>query len=116
MDRELTTFVNRLYKTLLGRDGEEPGLNDWCTALLTNSKTPKRVAYGFVFSDEFTGKNYSNADFVEHMYAAFLGRASEPTGKTDWLNRMNAGYTREEVFNGFADSDEFAAIAAQFGL
>ncbi|NCC08519.1 MAG: DUF4214 domain-containing protein [Clostridia bacterium] len=116
MDRELTTVVNRLYKTLLGRDGEEPGLNDWCTALLTNSKTPKRVAYGFVFSDEFTGKNYSNADFVEHMYAAFLGRASDAQGKENWMNHLNAGHTRQEVFNGFADSDEFAAIAAQFGL
>ncbi len=116
MNRKLTEFVNRLYATLLDRAGEEAGLNDWCSSLLLKSKTPKQVAYGFVFSNEMISKNYSNADFTEHMYIAFLGRASDPNGKAYWINRMNNGLTRQQLFDGFADSNEFAGIVADFGL
>ena len=112
----LTSFVNRLYNKLLDRQGEAAGLNSWCSLILSGASTPKEVAYGCVFSDEFKSKQYSNEIFVEYMYRTFFGREYDEQGKETWLSALNNGMTREEVFNGFADSAEFAQIVKSFGL
>lgn len=115
-NQKLTAFVYRLYAKLLERDGEEKGLNNWSASILNKTQTPKGVAYGFVFGKEFTEKNYSNADFIEHMYTTFLGRPSEAEGKEMWVQQMVNGKTRQQIFDGFADGDEFAGIVKEFGL
>ena len=33
-----------------------------------------------------------------------------------WLDCLSSGMEREEVIDGFVDSEEFAAIAASYGL
>lgn len=59
----------------------------------------------------------SNSDYVEYLYNAFMDRASDPAGKTDWLNRMEtSGQTREQVFDGFAGSQEFTNICENYGI
>lgn len=46
--------------------------------------------------------------FVERLYTVALGRASDPSGKADWINRvMTQGYTGADVAEGFLYSDEF---------
>lgn len=112
----LTAFVNRLYTMLLKRNGDETGLNDWCSRILENRETPKQVAAGFVFSNEFKDAKLSNEEFVNRMYRTFLGREADAAGKADWLNRLAQGQSREKIFDGFADSTEFAGIVASFGL
>lgn len=115
-NRQLTAFVSRLYSKLLQRSGDAIGLNDWCSRIIKKAETPNQVAHGFVFSDEFIGENLSNDEFVTRMYRTFLGREPDPAGKADWLNRLKQGQTKEQIFNGFADSQEFAGIIASFGL
>ena len=75
------------------------------------------MAFGFVFSKEFQGKNLSDAAYVEYLYKAFFDRASDAAGKADWLNRMHTqGYTREAVFNGFVGSTEFDRLCKKYGI
>ena len=90
--------------------------NDWTNKLRNHTATGRSVAYGFIFSQEFIGKNYNNSDYVEYLYNAFMGRGSDPSGKTDWLNRMDKGWTREQVFDGFVGSQEFTGICNSYGI
>lgn len=112
----VTRFVNRLYDTILVRKGDIAGINNWCNVITNKQKTPAQVAYGFVFSKELTNKKLNDSDFVEILYKAFLGRNSDPAGKRNWINILNSGKTREDVFWGFANSGEFRKITASYGL
>jgi hypothetical protein len=112
----VTAFVQRNYQYALGRQGESSGLNNWCQQILSKKQSPKQVAYGFVFSKEAIGKNLSNADYVEMLYRLCLNRASDASGKNDWVRQLNAGVSREKVFWGFANSKEFEKIISGYGL
>ena len=73
-------FVTRLYQICLEREADASGLSSWINVLVTHANSGRDVAYGFVFSDEFKGRNYSNTDYVKQLYRAFLGRESDPAG------------------------------------
>ena len=112
----VTAFVTRLYDVCLDRAPDAAGLNDWTEQLWNHTKTGRDVAYGFVFSKEFTGKNYDDAAYVEYLYEAFFDRASDKEGKADWLKRMEQGWTREQVFEGFVGSEEFGKLCTYYGI
>ena len=112
----VTAFVTRLYSVCLDRKPDNAGLKDWTNKLWNHTQSGRDVAYGFIFSKEFTGKNYSNADYVEYLYKAFMDRSSDAAGKADWLNRMKQGWTREQVFDGFVGSQEFTKICNSYGI
>lgn len=110
------TFVTRLYSVCLGRTPDEAGLNDWVNRLKNGQVTGVTAAYGFIFSEEFQNKNYCNTDYVKQLYRAFMGREYDNGGLNDWVGRLQSGTTREEVFNGFAQSEEFSNLCAQYGI
>ena len=113
----VTGFVKRLYKVCLNRQADAAGLEDWTGKLKAHKATGRSVAYGFIFSQEFINKKYSNADYIEKLYEAFMGRGSDPAGKSDWLNRMSKEkWTREQVFDGFVGSQEFTNICKSYGI
>lgn len=112
----VTGFVMRNYRTILGRDADVDGLNNWCNQILYCGMTPAHVAYGFVFSQEASNKNLNNAQYTEMLYEAILGRNSDASGKNHWISLLDTGMSREQVFWGFANSVEFAKIVASYGL
>lgn len=112
----VTGFVMRNYRTILGRDADVDGLNNWCNQILYCGMTPAHVAYGFVFSQEASNKNLNNAQYTEMLYEAILGRNSDASGKNHWISLLNTGMAREQVFWGFANSVEFAQNIASYGL
>lgn len=113
----ITGFVSRLYNLALNRRPDAPGLNDWTNRLLTKKETPKQVAWGFVFSEEMTARQLSNADFVTMLYRTMLNREPEDVGLQDWVSRLeNKTYTREKIFDGFADSVEFDNIVKSYNI
>lgn len=117
MEDGVTSFVRRLYNVCLNRQPDPKGLKDWTNWLWDHKKSGSDVAYGFVFSDEFKGKNYSDEVFVEYMYKAFFGRNSDPAGKANWLDRMhNQGLSRRQVFDGFVGSQEFDGLCKRYGI
>lgn len=109
-------FVTRLYNVCLDRDPDEAGLNDWVNKLSAGESTGASVAYGFVFGQEFQNRNYCNTDYVKQLYRAFMGREYDQGGLDNWVNALETGTTREEVFNGFSQSDEFRALCTQYGI
>lgn len=113
----VTSFVKRLYNICLDREAEADGLNYYTQRLWNHESSGLSTARGFVFSPEFVNKNHSDADYIEYLYEAFMGRSSDADGKAYWLERIAIdGFSREDVFNGFAYSPEFTRICNSYGI
>ena len=112
----VTAFVKRMYEICLGRDAETAGLRDWTGRLWNHTASGKDVGYGFIFSMEYIQKQTTDDEYVECLYNAFMGRASDFAGKMDWLERLKNDVTRQEVFEGFVYSNEFTNICHQYGI
>ncbi len=109
-------FVLRNYEKALGRPGETAGVEDWSHKINKGEMSALDVAQSFFHSQEFMNKNTSNDEYVEILYRTFLGREYDDAGKADWVGQLNAGKSRDDVMKGFAYSQEFKNIMAQYGL
>ncbi|MGN0637332.1 MAG: DUF4214 domain-containing protein [Huintestinicola sp.] len=112
----LTAYVSRMYTKALGRKYDVRGLNSHTGKYLAGTSNAKDIAYAFIFSAEFKNKNLTDEQFVDTLYQALFDRKADAGGKSRWLTRMKNGYTREQVFNGFATSAEFKNMVAGFGI
>ncbi len=112
----VTAFVTRLYTVCLGRAPDAAGLADWTNRLWAHTASGSQTAYGFIFSSEFRGKNYSDTAYVQQLYRAFMGREYDAPGLAYWVDRLKNGAGREDVFNGFAGSREFTSICQSYGI
>ncbi|MGN0667388.1 MAG: DUF4214 domain-containing protein [Huintestinicola sp.] len=115
-NEKLTAYVSRMYTKALNRTYDVKGLNNHTGRYITGTKDAKGIAHDFIFSTEFKNRNLTNDQFINVMYATFFNRAADAKGKANWTARMNSGWTREQVFNGFTSSTEFKNLVASFGI
>ena len=113
---DIQDFVGRFYETILGREADPTGLNNWTDRLYTGIRTGADVARGFVFSPEFVNQNTTNTEYVETLYAAFFGRPADAGGLAGWTERLDNGVSRAQVLNGFIYSQEFGNLASSYGI
>ncbi len=109
-------FVKRLYQKVLGRKDEQAGLLDWTTRLLVRDESGAMVARGFFFSDEYSNKKTSDSSYVDTLYSAMFDRPADAGGKSGWLKDFSTGFSREFVYRGFAESEEFQNLCNRFGI
>ncbi len=112
----VTAFVTRLYNKALNRGGDDGGMEMWPRVILRREKTVEEVAYGFIFSPEFLNKHHGNEEYVKILYRTFMDREAGITEIQYWMNKLNEGAPREEVFRGFARSPEFGRIMQEYGI
>ena len=116
-DPAIEQFVSRLYAVCLDRQPDAKGKAGWSAMLRSGEKTGAAVAYGFVFSPEFTGKKYDNTAYVQRLYRALLGREAEAASLTGWVAKLDSGaLTRQQVLEGFSASLEFAKLCKGYGI
>ncbi|WP_417743880.1 DUF4214 domain-containing protein [Salipiger sp.] len=117
-------FVTQLYHNVLGRAPDAQGLENW-TERLEDGMSRERVVLGFSDSAEFMESSAAGAagfareaqqqdqlDDVFRLYRAVLDRASDAAGLENWSARLEAGMSRAQVVQGFAQSAEFIAASA----
>lgn len=109
-------FVARCYQIALGREPDDEGIKGWSEQLRSGEACGVSVAFGFVYSPEFQTAGFDNATYVEKMYNMLLGRASDEEGKAYWVDALNNGADREEIFSGFANSQEFYNLCDSYGI
>ena len=112
----LDDFVERCYTVTLDRPSDPPGFADWKDQLLNGKAVGIEIAYGFLFSKEYTNKNKDNDAYLKDLYMLFMGREPDPSGYNDWMGKLNSGVSRLEVFAGFANSQEFYNICESYGI
>ena len=113
---KVEAYVSRCYQIILGREPDAGGMKTWYNELISGRKAAAEIIDNFVRSQEFIGKNYSNAEAVEILYKAMLGRGSDPAGKADWVGKLDAGHPFAVVINGFCGSKEFKEICDSYGI
>lgn len=109
-------FVVRLYEKVLERDGETLGIEDWTNWILLGTMTPEDAAKSFFHSQEYLDKHTVDDAYVETLYRAFMDRESDNAGKATWLSLLSDGMSRDEVLEGFSQSQEFKEIMSRYGL
>ncbi|MBR6382483.1 MAG: DUF4214 domain-containing protein [Lachnospiraceae bacterium] len=112
----LDDFVERCYTVTLDRPSDPPGFADWKDQLLNGKAVGIEIAYGFLFSREYVAKNKDNDAYLKDLYMLFMGREPDESGYNDWMNKLNSGVSRLEVFAGFANSTEFYNICDSYGI
>ena len=116
---KVNAFVDRLYNLGLGREGDEEGVESWSSQLATGAISGVNVGYGVVFSEECQGREElanDNDAWVEMLYETFLGRQTDKEERAAWVSQLDAGVSREKVFQGFAESPEFTMICEDCGI
>jgi hypothetical protein len=118
---QVTDFVKRFYKEVLGRSQEEidrdkDGINDWVNRLVSGEETGAQVAYGFANSQEFNNRKVSDEDYLKILYKSFFNRDPDASGYNDWLNKLKAGENRIVVLAGFTNSPEFKNLCAEYNI
>jgi hypothetical protein len=93
-------FVQALYRNLLGRDADAPGLANW-TAGLQAGTTRLQVVQAIWASSEHRGRE------VDQLYAAYLRRGADPTGRAFWTSALQGGLSEADVANALMTSDEY---------
>jgi hypothetical protein len=93
-------FLERLYQTVLGRNGSPAEITGWL-AYLENGGSPAAVASTFERSPEVESR------MIRSWYASYLGR--QPGGRElpNWIVAMQQGMTEEQVQTAILASDEF---------
>ena len=109
-------FVKRLYRTCLGREADRGGLDYWCGMIRNGQKKGIRLAGEFVFSKEFSSKNYCDEHFVEQLYPALMGRKADSGGLAYWVGNLEKGVTREAMVNDFTSSNEYKKLCSDAGI
>ena len=112
----VTMYVYRCYDKALGRVPEVTGLNYWAQIINSKEQTAEQVAKGFIFSEEFKNKRYSNEDFIKMLYRVFMDREYDESGLKFWKDKLESGTSRESVFYGFSRSPEYTKILQSYGL
>ena len=109
-------FVTRCYSLALGREPDEIGFNDWKGFLSEGKMVGSTVVYDFIFSPEYLVQNKTDEEFVNDLYTMFLGRPADQGGYDSWCELINQGWSREDVFAGFANSTEFNGLCSGYGI
>jgi len=109
-------FATRLYRTILQREPDAAGLNEWTHVLVSGQTTGSYVAHSFVFSQEMFSRNLNDGQYVDVLYNALLGRPADPGGRAAWVAALQQGASRDTVFWGFANSVEFELICQAHGI
>ena len=115
-EQEITDFVTRFYELILGRAPDPVGLEGWVDDLLSLTRTGADIARGFINSKEFIDRAFGDEEYVRILYRAFFDRDADAAGLAEWLRQLNSGRTRDDILNGFLFSQEFAELAARFGI
>ncbi|MCR5720464.1 MAG: DUF4214 domain-containing protein, partial [Lachnospiraceae bacterium] len=112
----INLFVERFYKTCLGRIGDKEGQTYWTKGLLNGSLNGSDCAANFIKSTEYKSFNKVKDEFVEDMYETFMGREGEDAGFAYWTGELKKGLQRDKVFEGFVNSNEFLEICNDYGI
>ena len=109
-EEKIRAFVEHCYVSVFGREGDAEGIANYTALILEGKKTPKSVAYEFIFSPEFREKLPGNEEFIRILYRLYFHREADAEGLAGWVQMLEGGATQDEIVNGFANSAEFKTI------
>nr|WP_314490241.1 DUF4214 domain-containing protein [uncultured Pseudomonas sp.] len=104
--------VLRMYEGVLGRDADVEGAK-FFTGFVNNGGSLTDAANAFLSSSEFAGVN--NADDVNDLYQALLGRTADDEGASTWTSLLANGGSLADVAAAISVSAEAQVLDASNG-
>ena len=114
--KNVNLFVDRMYRGTLGRIGDKDGQTYWVYGLLSGQLNGVSCAETFILGDEYKSLRRDFYGYINDLYRLFMGREGDGEGIQYWIDQLGYGYSREYAFEGFANSPEFDAICASYGI
>ena len=109
------SYVERAYRLILGRAGDEEGIAHW-NAELSGGASAGGIIRDFFRSEEYLARGLTDAQTVALCYQAMLSRDPAPDEVANWTAMLADGYSTTKLVAEFVASPEFASICADYGL
>ncbi len=115
-EQQVRSFVERMYTVALGRASDPSGVDFWTEQLMNKTNDAASLSVGFIMGTEFTGKNYSNDEYIQVLYSTFFCREADDAGKAYWSGLLESGNTRGAILAGFVNSPEFFNLCREYDI
>ncbi len=112
----LEAYVRRCYKIIMEREGDAEGVQFWITTLKSGSAAGADIVSLFCSSNEFHNRNLNHSRIAEILYNTMMGRQPDAGGLSFWTGLLDNGTSVDSIIAGFASSEEFARICAEYGI
>ena len=112
----LEAYIRRSYRLILGREGDPEGIQYWSDQFRSGAVAGAEIIHQFCASVEFQSRNLLGERIVEILYNTMLDRSPDAAGLAYWTEQLENGASPDAIISGFAGSDEFARICAQYGI
>ena len=99
-------FVDRIYRDVLGRAPDAPGLQFWTSLLDAGTRTRGAVLLAFSESEEYRGSSAGEVE-VASLYAALLARPPQAGEVSRWIGHLDSGGSRLEIVRALLGSAEY---------
>lgn len=111
-------FVTRCYRVALDRNPDKEGFEDQVSWLRNGIGDAKSCAFDFMIEEEggLMRKKLSNDAYVRKLYLLFMDREGTPDEVKAGVKALEQGRSRANLLHEFAESEEFAQIAARYGI
>ncbi len=109
-------YVRRCYGIILGREGDQGGVDHWTSLLSSGKNEGASIVSSFVNSTEYRNRSLNNDQAVTILYRAMLGREPDSAGKSHWKEILDAGASMNYIVSRFAGSAEFGGICSSYGI
>ncbi len=106
-------FVKRVYQRCLNADPDQATIDNWADNLAVGKISHADVIKDIITSKQFTGRNLTDAQYVDVLYKAILDRDPDADGAAHWLSQLKV-LDRKAVLNNFLASDEFKYLVNQY--
>ena len=108
-------YVSRCYQYILGRSASENELAGWVVQMTNGTKTADQIARGFLFSEEFRGRNLGNEDLVKILYKVYLNRDADPAGLAGWTAKLDSGMGLKDLLDSLVKTAEYKNVISEMG-
>lgn len=117
-----TTFVQELYRDVLGREADPSGLSYWVSRLDLGTSTRASMASAVIRSSESAGLRVrglaaggsclgveltDDASAAAGSYCIVLDRMADPTGAAHWIANLSGSAQLPELWASLAGSNEY---------
>lgn len=100
------SFVDLVYRNVLGRGADAAGANYWANQLATGALNRGGVMVNFSESAEYRNGTWARTDVVS-AYLGFLRRSPDQAGLDYWVGMLYGGHGMGSLIGGFINSTEY---------
>jgi len=105
-----TSYVQELYRDLLGREGEDSGITNWTLLLNSGTLDRSQIMWHFFESSEFE----QGVGSILKLYHGLLERSPDVCDLEYWNERLHSGMTIEHIAQSIlASVDDTSALKDQ---